>query len=92
MGREGVEALMSYARFGPDSDVYIYFSVGDYLTCCGCAFTQKGEDGKWRDPRCFSTQEMVDHLLDHEAADHVVPPGLVAELWEDDAENFPEHQ
>lgn len=74
---------MSYSRFGADggSDVYVYMDVGGYLCCCGCAL----------DPTSFhadTTEAMVEHLAEHRARGHRVPP-IEAELWADDAENFP---
>lgn len=73
---------MAYARWGKDSDVYVYMSVLGHLECCGCWF------GGVR--RFMSTQAMVDHLATHRAAGHTVPDDLEADLWEDDTENWTE--
>lgn len=76
---------MSYARFGEEgSSVYVYMHVEGWLECCWCDLI--------RDAACFearSTAEMVEHLRKHEEAGDVVPPGVIAELEADDAENFP---
>ncbi len=56
---------MSYARFGPGSDVYVYEDVAGGFTCCGCLLTTSRVNVETR-------QEMVEHLLGHLAAgDHV---------------------
>lgn len=70
---------MAYSRFG-DADVYVYMGK-DALCCCAC-FLDKAWD-------YYSTQTMVDHLEEHIAAGHWVPPTLIPELWLDDKENFP---
>ena len=56
---------MSYARWGPDSDVYVYESDG--WECCGCELIHHGTD-------CFATlSALSDHLKEHEKAGHKVP-------------------
>ncbi len=93
---------MAYARFG-SGDVYVFFSVGDFLDCCGCLLQDREfmEDsaapfgfylrpvGEHLPTTFHDTQGMVDHLALHRIAGHVVPDGLEAELWADDARNFP---
>ena len=74
---------MAYARFGY-SDVYVFMNTGGYLDCCGCIL---GSEGQF-----FSTQAMVDHLADHRAAGHDVPPGIEEELWEDDRDNWVDYR
>lgn len=71
---------MSYARFSY-ANVYVFASTSGFLECCGCWLGDQWDYG--------STQEMVDHLAEHRAAGHDVPEGIEAELWADDAENFP---
>lgn len=75
---------MSYARFGwGGSNVYVFLTEREgqsCLTCCGCCL---GDDP------CFtSTQEMIDHLLDHTAAGDVVPEDIYQALRDDDDDNF----
>jgi hypothetical protein len=71
---------MSYSRFGY-ADVYVYMDVNGSLACCGCFL---GADWYFD-----STEAMVDHLAEHRAAGHEVPPGIEDSLREDDADNFP---
>lgn len=96
---------MSYARFGSDSDVYVYMDTRDVLVCCGCCL----QDREWVDePGSFlggylkeigeiiatefdSTQGMVDHLQRHITEGHAVPDDVIPALRADDAENFPVH-
>ncbi len=67
---------MAYARFGPESEVYIYW--GDVIdgkdgyVCCGCYL-----EGHWS---TIDADEMVQHLRKHEAAGHKVPDGLIADI------------
>ena len=58
---------MSYARMGPDSDVYVYGSVNGSYECCMCSLSKQG--GQSFD--CI--EEVLDHLKDHKAAGHKVP-------------------
>jgi hypothetical protein len=77
---------MAYARFGPDSDVYVFAGGPPWaaLECCDCALVS--------DPHFWAktTDEMIAHLRDHQAAGHKVPEdtfeGLLAERAENDAE------
>lgn len=65
---------MSYARFSSDSDVYVY--LADTLQCCACALSSQS--------RSFATTAaLLEHLDEHEAAGHTVPPGAVQELLAD---------
>lgn len=70
---------MSFARFGPGSDVYIYAS-GRGLECCGCAL----EGSVTVD----TAADMRAHLDDHRAAGHLVPDGLDAALERYDDEEL----
>lgn len=70
---------MSYSRFS-FADVYVYMDVNGTLACCGCSLSDQ-----WY---YRSTQAMVDHLAEHRTAGHDVPD-IEAELWADDADNFP---
>ena len=71
--------IVAYSRF-VESDVYVFVSVAG-LTCCGCFLGDRWD--------FYSTQQMVDHLEEHIAAGHNVPPTLIPELWLDDRANFP---
>lgn len=55
---------MSYARWGSDSDVYVYAHVGGFIDCCGCA-------------RLDSIAETVEHMREHVARGDKVPEYLL---------------
>lgn len=63
---------MSYARFGDDSDVYIY-SDGEKLNCCGCFL-----DG---DFASAEFENICEHLLRHLSAGHMVPRYCIERLF-----------
>ena len=63
---------MSLCRFAADCNVYVYESQDDLLRCCGCWL-----DG---DFSCATDSEMVDHLLKHREAGHLVPDNVIAGL------------
>jgi hypothetical protein len=66
---------VSYARFGKDSDVYVFLSVEGPLECCACALEPESE--------CFdSTDAMLAHLREHVDAGHKVPDRTFARLEE----------
>jgi hypothetical protein len=58
---------MSYCRFGPDSDVYVYPVGGGKVECCWCALSET------RETVSLTRGEMLAHLWDHEQAGHKVP-------------------
>ena len=64
---------MAYARFGRDSDVYVYQDTRGGYTCERCP-----EVGSQF--RCNTSAEMVSHLLGHLAKGHKVPSDAVEEL------------
>jgi hypothetical protein len=67
---------VSYARMGPDSDVYVYADaeVGR-LRCCGCMAD-------------FSTTAgMIDHLREHIANGDAVPDRTIPALEAEGAKN-----
>ena len=68
---------MSYARFGPDSDVYVYASGSvtgdDRIVCCACHLIGGGYSTLW-------PMAMVEHLRSHVAAGHRVPADAIAAL------------
>lgn len=75
---------MSYARFGDESDVYVYSHCDGSLQCCACRITGMG--GKWA---YDTTDEILAHLEKHIARGDKVPDycieGLKAEREENDA-------
>lgn len=63
---------MSYARFGDDSDVYVYVSDRG-LECCWCTLQPKSETFR-------SNAAMIVHLEEHQASGHVVPERVFVRL------------
>lgn len=59
---------MSYARFGKNSDVYVYDDVNGYIACCGCILGDKWD--------FHSVPEIIAHMEEHIAAGHTVPEYL----------------
>ena len=81
---------MSYARFGPDSDVYVYSSECGYV-CSWCTL-QTEPDPEYDDHFVTkSASEMIQHLEQHRAAGHKVPDYTIKELQEEPAEDEPSH-
>lgn len=68
---------MGYARFGPDSDVYVYESEHGW-TCCRCDF--HSEPGRAVSPNFQKIEEIIVHLCEHRAAGHKVPDKAIKEL------------
>jgi hypothetical protein len=65
---------MAYARWGRDSDVYVYEDVRRGFTCERCP--RIGETF-----RCATAAEIVTHLLtEHRAKGQRVPDDAIAEL------------
>jgi hypothetical protein len=89
---------MSYCRFS-ESDMYIYSHVAGGIICQVCSLMplQKttsmffnGEFKMHGDFWAYSTQEMIDHVRQHELAGDDFPIRIYERLREDDKENFPE--
>jgi len=67
---------MSYARFGEDSDVYVYADAeAGYLRCVGCNVDFS------------STDAMLEHLRGHIASGDAVPAKVIPALEADRAKN-----
>lgn len=64
---------MSYARFGPDSDVYVFGTATGY-ECCRCAFQPPSSH------EVATAAEMIAHLREHRAAGHRVPEDAFEDL------------
>ena len=63
---------MAYARFGGDSDVYVYQS--DTWECSGCRINHE-------ETQVFTTlKDLLEHLKDHEKAGHKVPEDCFARI------------
>ncbi len=64
---------MAFARFGLDSDVYVYEDTRGGFVCERCP-------GVGQEYRCQTADEMLTHLLDHRAKGHRVPEYAIEEL------------
>lgn len=65
--------LMAYARFGRDSDVYVYADSRGGFTCERCPTIGKQF-------RCATAAEMVTHLTDHRLRGQQVPAEAIDQL------------
>lgn len=79
---------MSYARFGENSDVYVFLSVAGHLECCSCALVLRAKGGG-SSFLASTTAGMLEHLEAHRLAgdevDEGTLDGLKAEAEENDA-------
>lgn len=68
---------MSYARFGPDSDVYVYPDGGGFVCCFGCLLADgtSGDDALSTD--LHSPEEAAAHMQAHADAGHKVRADLL---------------
>jgi len=64
---------MAYARFGSDSDVYVYADTSGGYTCERCPAIGQAF-------HCSSATEMVTHLLAHRAKGQLVPDDAIGDL------------
>ena len=64
---------MAFARFGLNSNVYVYEDVRGGFTCERCPTAGQQY-------RCQTAAEMVTHLLEHRAKGHRVPDSAIEEL------------
>lgn len=81
-----------YARWGPDSDVFLFGGVEHsppddvhVVTCCGCLLIREDPDDWLMSPSLdFRTKEaLLAHLAEHREAGHVVPEFAVKRIRED---------
>lgn len=71
---------MAYARFGEDSDVYVFQTHDDRYACMRCP---TGADVFY----CATPREMVEHLLrEHRAKGKRVPDDAIEELLKETGE------
>lgn len=69
---------MAYARFGKDSEIYLFLHVAGGLCCCACSLGQG-----WME----TFADGVEHVKKHIEAGHKVPSGLIEWLEEEAKEN-----
>lgn len=62
---------MSYARFGANSDVYLYSHAGGFVDCCGCKLTVDSS------VELHSVEGITAHMREHVDAGHQVDPELL---------------
>ena len=67
---------MSYARFGYDSDVYVFLSVSGHLECCACRLASTTQI-------FASTDAMLAHLSAHADLGDRVPADTISDLKHD---------
>ena len=65
---------MSYARWGEDSDVYMYHHVNGFIECCGCDL-----EGGYSVVLQTRT-DAVKHLMKHKKEEHKVPRYTIKRL------------
>lgn len=84
---------MPYARWGPDSDVFLFGGVAHpppddvhVIVCCGCLLIREDPDDWLMSPSLdFRTkEEILAHLKEHLDAGHVVPFDAIVRIKEDD--------
>jgi hypothetical protein len=68
---------MSYSRFAPDSNVYVFMGTGDKLHCCRCPLDPVGFSMEFI---ADNPRDMIDHLQRHKEAGHLVPDETIAAL------------
>ena len=72
---------MSYARFGFDSDVYVFQTCGGDLVCCACKLPENENLADW--PSFCTAREALDHLQAHIETGHSVPDYTIEEIKAD---------
>lgn len=65
---------MAICRFGPNSDVFLSYADDGQVECIACRLNARATH------RTTDKAAMVDHLEDHLAAGHKVPPDVFADL------------
>src|SRR5262244_2780991 len=71
---------MSFARFGPDSDVYVYLGLRGYV----CERCPRPGDAFV----CATAPEMLKHLGEHRARGERVPEAAFSELRKEEARDL----
>lgn len=64
---------MSYARYGRDSDVYVFQTMSGF-ECCGCSLFPDGNFD------CLGRAEMIGHLISHRNSGDQVPEEALERL------------
>lgn len=70
---------MAYARFSPDSDVYVFPAVWDGIECFVCCVCDLQPDEK-PDFRCQGAHKMLEHLQAHQDAGQQVTNQAITRL------------
>lgn len=82
---------MSYSRFGPNSDVYVYAHADGFIECCMCSlyphnFDSFDEPLNWD---YHSIEDIVNHMKEHVKAGDNVPSRLLLEETYSDKDFIP---
>ena len=64
---------MSYARFGGESDVYVYEHFAGFIQCCGCSMVDPEDDEIFAFFEAKTAREMLSHLDSHRGRGDAVP-------------------
>ena len=64
---------MSYARFGAESDVYVYHHYIGFIECCGCSLVEAEDGEDFGFAKLQTAREALEHLDKHRAAGDEVP-------------------
>ncbi len=72
---------MSYSRWGPDSDIYMFENVEGYIECMVCMLLNKsGMATKLESMKFTKRSDAIEHLNDHRSAGHKVPKRAIERL------------
>ena len=64
---------MSYARLGPDSDVFVIATAQEFVCFCEMALA----------PGFKSRLSLIEHLWEHQTKGDLVPDSTFERLWEE---------
>lgn len=77
---------MSYARFGDDSNVYIYHHYMGFIECCGCWITEPEYGELIGFARLETPRRAIMHLMEHVSRGYMVPERAFDRIYEEYAE------
>jgi hypothetical protein len=78
---------VSWARFGSNSEVYIFEDVRGGITCCACSLEEK-VNGYHADFNCDDDRTMHWHVIEHAKSGHLIPDYL-RERIQDESTDIP---
>lgn len=71
---------MSYARWGEESDVYIFEHVAGYIQCCGCQMTKTSDKELFGFANLKTARKALEHLDAHVANGDKVSPSTFEKI------------